>query len=295
MGSSKKNITCAQVNKTDLVLYLDNLGYRPQKIKGHNHWYLSPLRIEQTASFKVNQQLNRWYDFGYGKGGKLIDFGILYFNCSVKVFLESFCETLSMPPVAETSIPIAAARIKVTATRPLYSLTLIGYLAFRGIDFDLAAKYCQQVHYTFNGKHYFGIGFANNSGGYEIRNAMFKSSSSPKDITTIILGFDSLSVFEGFLDFLSFLKLFDGTPKVQTDYLILNSLIFFEKHLDFMMTYKKVLLYLDNDNAGLNCNALACKTSPVFVSKNRLYKGYKDVNDLLTASCPISPDINQVI
>src|SRR3982751_873173 len=72
----------------DLVNYLESLDHHPQKIRGIDYWYLSPLRNEKTASFKVNRKLNLWYDHGLGKGGSLIDFGILYFDCSVKDFLE---------------------------------------------------------------------------------------------------------------------------------------------------------------------------------------------------------------
>src|SRR3982751_5389630 len=72
----------------DLVDYLGSLSHHPQKIRGNDYWYLSPLRNEKTASFKVNRKLNLWYDHGLGKGGSLIDFGMLYFNCSLKGFLE---------------------------------------------------------------------------------------------------------------------------------------------------------------------------------------------------------------
>ena len=55
---------------------------------GSDYWYLSPLRLEKDPSFKVNRKLNVWYDHGIGKGGNLIDLGILLFNCSVSEFLE---------------------------------------------------------------------------------------------------------------------------------------------------------------------------------------------------------------
>ncbi|RKE47138.1 toprim domain-containing protein [Sphingobacterium detergens] len=286
MRSARRRITCAQVNEMDLVVYLETLGYKPQKIKGCNYWYLSPLRIEQTASFKINQQLNQWYDFGIGKGGGVIDFAMLYFNCSVKALLHSFEGTGLITPIEKSFIPPPESRIEITATEPLYLFPLISYLDKRGIDLNLAATYCQQVRYTINGKIFFGIGFKNNSGGFEIRNVFFKCSSSPKDIKLFRNGYATLSVFEGFLDFLSFLKLFDGTVAAQTDYLILNSLSFFEKHLDFMKTYSKVFLYLDNDKAGKSATDIALKTGPAFISYSGIYHAYKDLNDLLIG-CPL--------
>ena len=52
--------------------YLQSLGYTPIKQQGSSLWYKSPFREETDASFKVNTELNRWYDFGLGKGGNII-------------------------------------------------------------------------------------------------------------------------------------------------------------------------------------------------------------------------------
>ena len=48
--------------------YLQSLGYTPVKQQGRNLWYKSPLREETEASFKVNTELEKCYDFGIGKG-----------------------------------------------------------------------------------------------------------------------------------------------------------------------------------------------------------------------------------
>ena len=77
-----------EAKQIDLVDYLAALGHRKQKIRNKDYWYLSPLREEKTPSFKVNRSLNAWYDHGIGKGGNLIDFGILYFNCTVSDLLK---------------------------------------------------------------------------------------------------------------------------------------------------------------------------------------------------------------
>lgn len=52
--------------------YLHSLGYNPVKQQGGNLWYKSPFRQENEPSFKVNTELNLWYDFGAGKGGNII-------------------------------------------------------------------------------------------------------------------------------------------------------------------------------------------------------------------------------
>ncbi|WP_026260234.1 hypothetical protein [Segetibacter koreensis] len=46
------------------------------------------LYVKKRPSFKVNSKLNYWYDHGIGKGGNVIDFAILYHNCTVGEFLQ---------------------------------------------------------------------------------------------------------------------------------------------------------------------------------------------------------------
>jgi hypothetical protein len=53
-------------------------------VRNQDHWYLSPLREEKTPSFKVDRRINVWYDHGTGKGGDLIDFGTLFYRCTVE-------------------------------------------------------------------------------------------------------------------------------------------------------------------------------------------------------------------
>ena len=61
------------VSYTHLDVYKrQSLGYTPVKQQGRNLWYKSPLREETDASFKVNTELEKWYDFGSGKGGNII-------------------------------------------------------------------------------------------------------------------------------------------------------------------------------------------------------------------------------
>ena len=65
-------MTIQDVKQIKLSDYLQSLGYTPVKQQGRNLWYKSPLREETDASFKVNTELEKWYDFGIGKGGNII-------------------------------------------------------------------------------------------------------------------------------------------------------------------------------------------------------------------------------
>ena len=52
-----------EVKNIRIADYLRSLGYTPVKQQGNSLWYKSPLREEKDASFKVNTELNKWYDF----------------------------------------------------------------------------------------------------------------------------------------------------------------------------------------------------------------------------------------
>ena len=61
-----------EVKNIRIADYLQSLGYTPVKQQGNSLWYKSPLREEKDASFKVNTELNKWYDFGLGKERYLV-------------------------------------------------------------------------------------------------------------------------------------------------------------------------------------------------------------------------------
>lgn len=295
------SLTCAEARQIDLVDYLASLGHQPQKIRGNEYWYLSPLREERTPSFKVNRKINAWFDFGLGKGGNTIDFGVLYHRCSVAGLLDrlqssiiSWQTTFSFHRHWEDNTAEQNAdekKIKVIGVYFLSSYSLCRYLEQRRIPRELADNYCREIRYTLNEKTFYAIGFPNDSGGYELRNAYFKGSSSPKDITFINNHASDITVFEGFFNFLSFLacqqtgsplgKENEESTSLKTNYLILNSLSFFGKSLSLMKQHRSIHLYLDRDTAGMNRTRQALKLSGQFKDESAFYRGYNDLNDWL--------------
>ena len=63
----------SQAKQIDLVDFLEKEGYKAVKNKGNNHWYCSPIRSENTPSFKVDSKRNEWFDYGLNKGGDILD------------------------------------------------------------------------------------------------------------------------------------------------------------------------------------------------------------------------------
>lgn len=51
-------MTIGQAKEINLVDYLATIGHRPVRVKGCNWWFLSPIRNEKYASFKVNTERN---------------------------------------------------------------------------------------------------------------------------------------------------------------------------------------------------------------------------------------------
>lgn len=298
-----KTTNIEQARQVDLVEYLVSTGHQPQKINRNDYWFLSPLRDEKTASFKVNRKLNVWYDFGMGKGGNFIDFGILFYRCTVSELLQKLSE---ITPVfanalsekqwkksqavsrfamqAENNLQNSGddSHIKIIDTREISDTFLLNYLRQRRINLDVANAFCKEVSFMVNDKNYHAIGFKNNAGGYEIRNAFFKASSSPKYVTHFDNNAEKITVFEGFFDFLSYKTLVHNQPQELTNFLILNSLSFFERSQLLMEKSRSVHLYLDNDTAGKACVAAALKRSRQYQDESHLYKGFKDLNDFLT-------------
>jgi hypothetical protein len=284
MEQNKHGLSVAEAKKIDMVEYLSAIGFEPQRKLGNNHWYHSPLRDEKSPSFKVDKALNLWFDFGEGVGGNLIDFGILYYKCSVSQFLQNLNGNFPFLKPQQTerkAIPVKEPQIIVTDVKPLKHFALQQYIESRKIPLEIANKYCREATYTNGGKSYFAIAFKNDDGGYELRNKYFKNSSSPKGITHIKNGHDSLSVFEGFFDFLSFQTLFKNTDRINSDYLILNSLSFFEKSRPIMESYPAIRLYMDNNTAGQKFSASACAISKAYSNESSLYPKHEDLNDFL--------------
>ncbi|MCV9926623.1 toprim domain-containing protein [Flavobacterium sp. LS1R49] len=282
MDFRKKWLSTEEAKKIDITNYLSLLGYNPTKVINVDFWYSSPLRDENTPSFKVNQKLNLWFDHGLGKGGNLIDFGILYHNCTVSEFLEkvNINFSLQQPAFVHPNKNIGTdPKIKILENFPLTSPVLLRYLEERKIPIEIAEQFCIEVRYELNDTNYYGIGFKNNSGGYEIRNPYFKNSSSPKDITTINNGSEQALVFEGFIDFLSYKTTTKNLPENAQDFVVLNSVSFFERARPFMEYHKHIRLYLDRDLTGITCTERALSLSSKYKDESMLYKNHNDFND----------------
>jgi hypothetical protein len=275
-------LTFADINARDMVDFLAGIGYHPKKIIGRNYWYCSPLREERTASFVVDRARNRWKDFGTGEGSTLIDFCILYYKCTIRELIEKFSRPedglQSVPHHAPKTQHVPENRIEILGVNPIISFYLVRYFWERRILIDVAEKYCVEVKYKVGEKAYSAIGFANDKGGYELRNKYFKGGSYPKAPTFIETGSSEIAVFEGFFDALTFLSFVNCPDEELPNLLVLNSLVFFRSCMPVMDRYSRQHLFLDNDAAGDECTAMVTGKSSTYQDHRSLYKSHKDLN-----------------
>lgn len=272
------------IRKLDMVAWLASLGYEPASIKkGYEYWYLSPLREESTASFKVNQRLNAWYDFGLMLGGNLVDLGMRYFGCTAGELIGHFRGDVVLPARLPGVREVATEEPKllIKKVRPLYAYPLKSYLHSRGIPVSIAEAYCHEVKYMVNGHELYGIGFKNDAGGYEIRSAIAKCSSAPKDITTLRFGAASVQIFEGFFDFLSWRTLHPFEDPRATDIVVLNGAGMFGRAIPFLQEHERLHIWSDNDAAGAGYLQQAKTLGRQVVDESGLYAGFNDLNQWL--------------
>ncbi|MCG8732470.1 toprim domain-containing protein [Tenacibaculum finnmarkense] len=284
----KNKISCEQAREYSIIKVLENLGFHPVKTNKKEAWYFSPFRTEKTPSFKVSLTLNRWYDHGEGNGGNTLDLVVLLKKCSISEALFFLSEDkIDFSFQKQNNIVEEEKKYSINKVKTLENKALIDYLRSRAISFENAKEYCEEIYYEINKKKYFAISFKNNSNGYEIRNKYFKGCFGTKDMTLIDVGSSCINVFEGFIDFLSYLEIKENL--VFENYLILNSLSNKNKALVELKKYSKINLFLDNDLAG-NKAAILLKKELNFkgdikiVDYSTIYKKHKDFNDYWVAN-----------
>lgn len=287
-----------EIKTIKLQDFLASLGYTPTKQQGNKLWYLSPFRQESHASFKVNTDRNQWYDFGIGKGGNIIDLAeLLYKSSDVSYLIRKIednvpnCTSIFSTSFAGIKEKQQTNYFENLQILPLSHPALMRYLWDRCIDLEVAASVCKELHYDSNGKHYFGIGFPNIAGGYELRNPFFKGCIAPKDISHFYADEPKkvCFLFEGFMDFLSLMTLKrkenpQNTGLRQQDYLILNSVTNIHKAIERLSRYDSVQCFLDNDDAGRNAYLqLSKRLRDSVTDLSTIYNGFKDLNEYLCA------------
>jgi hypothetical protein len=300
-------MTTQQAKSIPLTEFLHKLGYMPDTQKGNANdiWYKSPFRPqEQTASFHIHKAKNIWFDFGYSKGGNILDFVMELKKADLSASL-AFIEQINRKPLENSSYqqnnvpnetlnklenPYVETFVLNHVTND-FAPSLVRYMQQeRRINVDAAKEFITQVHFSNKaGKPFFGIGMKNIANGYEIRNPYFKSCVGKKDLIFIKgKGQGSIAIFEGMFDFFSAITYFGKATFLENDILILNSAGFQEQAIRFLKDqphYKTLSLFLDNDEAGQTVadNLKAAFPNKILEPSYALYLPHKDFNEFLIA------------
>ena len=216
----------SRIKRYPIVEYLERKGIKPVRRTPAYALYRSPLREDTHPSFKVDTEKNLWIDYAEGRGGSIIDLCMWLEGCTLSEAIRllgrnapdyTACNSQKADrAMKRSSIPMASASgvrrlIEISDTLPPH---LLKYLEEdRCINLEKAMPFLRCISYEVRGLHYQAIGFANQSGGYELRdNGSFKGTIAPKDITPVFTDkitdrMKPVCVFEGFMDFLSFLSM----------------------------------------------------------------------------------------
>ncbi|KGE12653.1 toprim domain-containing protein [Sphingobacterium deserti] len=299
------NITSADQIKRDvsLVDLLAKLGHRPSYRSGKELFYKSMLREERTPSLCVNENLNVWFDHGGAgvsqkQGGNVIDFALAYwFPSDFGQVLKRISETmlLDLPaniqpasrPRKTTSQSEKLTNYKVTGIKEIGDNQKIkAYLKGRGI-YEQAKGRIKEVYYEIvtgpkAGKSFFCAGWQNDLGSWELSNKgkhfKFKACLGRKGITTIAGSESRVTLFEGYMDYLSWLA---DNPKATDTVIVLNSVNLLDSALSKIASFPSVQAYFDRDRAGEKAFLQLKNVVPHAQDRSSLYRKYKDYNDLL--------------
>lgn len=283
-----------------LVNLLSRLGHEPARRSRKELIYLSMLRDNDTSpSLCVNDQLGVWYDHGLGKGGSVIDFGLSYWNTtSVKEVADRIERIFNGELAQEVSATEKKRRPRLPVKVPHYLIEdvkdiglnpiISDYLSSRGV-LHVANHLLREVYYYVEDekkqrKHFFSAGWQNEKEGWEVRNKYFKGCLGHKDISFIPGEAGKLVLFEGFLDYLSWLRYQkeDGREIKETA-LILNSLSMLPVAIKKAKDYGQVDLFFDNDPSGRSHAADFLLAVPQARDRSELYAEYKDLNEKLVS------------
>ena len=281
---------CSQAKQIRIDEFLAQLGYSPAKVSTRRITYRSMLAQsgDRSPSFQVSVDGHAYHDWSTGFCGNIIDLAMrILGTTSVSTALAYIDEvmghpTIVTPPKSFSFRQREQSAIDILSVEHLSAPALLHYAWVRGISSDVIKAYCSEVHYRINGgREYYSIGWANASGGWELRNAYSKLSTTPKDITVVndLCGCTML-LFEGFFDFLSAVRLRWFRPN-SMNAVVLNSTALLDRAIHVLQDASRIICLLDNDDSGRRTTERIMQACSQAEDHSHLYSRYNDVNDAL--------------
>ena len=307
-----------QAKTIPIEVILRAIGAKETKAKPDRSdvWFKSPLREgDNDASFVAHPHRGTWKDFGSDQGGDVIALAQAHLNgASVSEalrWLDQFAgASIEAPKIGTTrptrsTAPRQVATSSATPSGPRYALVkektfgyapIMAYMNDRGISQDTARRYCSEVYFQPVGEKrprpLFGVGFpTDDPNSWEVRGikGAFKAVIGHKTTTTLYGSEkndpDTLHVFEGFFDFLTFADTLQLNNNEAA--LILNSASLAERGLQLvassprLQNLERVFTWFDNDDTG---RAITQRYADALAERYQVgdmsphYEGHEDLN-----------------
>jgi hypothetical protein len=247
-----------QAKKVPILFIANKLGLEFEKSLGTKYFFKSPQAAQKTGSLRCDIEKNLFIDYLNNRGGATIELVMYCLNCDFVTALkliESIDTTQNIVnlPIYKPYSQLSTSNlsIEILKVKELSNKALIDYLIGRNINTDLVKNSVYEVYYETQNKKYFAVGFKNILGCFELRNKYFKGSSS-KAISFIDNHSENLLVFEGFIDYLSYLT-YNNSNAANFDIIVLNGVGQLHSIAPYLCKYNAIGAYLDNDIAGLSC------------------------------------------
>ncbi|PQA94998.1 Toprim-like [Chryseobacterium piscicola] len=283
-------MNCEEIkNKVSIRIVLESFNLFPVKENRKTGFYFALDREEKIPSLSVDFVKNNAFDFGTGKNYDVISIAQEMKKCSVSEALKYLSSLdFSNENQIQNKEIMPENNYKILKICEINHHALIQYLKLRKVHEQ--KHLVKEIQYELNGKKYFGIGFQNNFGGFEIRNSYSKICLGKKDITLIQSESkiaNEMAVFEGFFDYLTYRNL-EKSDNSTCDFLILNSTAMLFKADETLKKYDKILLFLDNDKNGFAVKEKILKKYKNVEDCSLIYREFKDLNEWFCSDDRIS-------
>lgn len=298
------------VREISIADFLAQLGHYPIRSFGGELFYRSMLREENNASLTVNEQMGVWFDHGGAnqsgiKGGNIIDLCMSYwYPATFPEVLQKISDlmAISLREVVGTnqqekqqSARVSEPNYRINEVKEIGSHpAIVRYLQSRGI-LEQARGRMMEVHYSFEsgpnqGRKFFSAGWQNELGSWELSNKVgqtdFKACLGQKSISFIGNDPKKLSIFEGYMDYLSWLW---DNPQSTNSIIVLNSVNLLDIAIGRSVGYAEIDIFFDRDKAGLAALVKFRQELPHANDRSDVYRKYKDYNEMLLARISSRP------
>lgn len=304
--NDKVNEIVNNSNLIDYFLYLADKGLIHFEKKSGKEFIFT----DENKTKKISVSEKGWHDLKSGEGGQIIKaiqkhqkLGWLEavnwlneFNTGLSTDFTKIREKTALE-----SPNLSNNQYRITQVVKPNTGKLINYFKERGISFQTLREYTKQIHYQIGENHFYGIGFQNVKGGYEIRNPFLKTKFGFSDVTELgNPNAQKMVVCEGMTDTLSMIEILKSWGRNLNDYkfVCLNSVTNVPKFLERYQNEKIAMFFcLDGDNAGNEATKTLLEKFPTGQDMRDNFgiheNGYKDMNEHLVKQLQKSQEETQ--